>query len=72
MIKIIYERVIDGEPARPVVELSGPKAGLASCGDGSHCACHGCETFFCCRCGSTFRFATFKELRDAEAKSVRV
>ena len=49
----LHLRVIDGmEPQ--LVKVFRVEPGIRQCNPARHCACHGSEPFYCCRCGMAF------------------
>jgi hypothetical protein len=49
--------LVDGCGKVLAVMVTPPPEGLKSCAPDRHCAHHGSDPFFCCRCGASFTFA---------------
>lgn len=55
MSKKLMLKVVDGCPAMQVIMVKEPVTETGCDGD-RHCACHGGNPFFCCKCGAEFKF----------------
>jgi hypothetical protein len=48
--------LVDGDGIEPAIMIK-PSELPVQCAPGRHCAHHGADPFFCCKCGAEFTYA---------------